>query len=865
MITPLICLYFGYVLSQIWRDTASDAKGLLDFPMIHNVPYDLFYNNSLSPIRLTTCLEWYMYDFAAGASSETKEFVKNPKGNDLFSKITQFDCHKEKIKVPYFQKPKEGMTINEEIIQDYYKMNEYPFYIGDDNQMAKIMPDGAVTFYEANDQLLSYGVQISDNQLNEYRRGNGVTKFQVHFKNDTYVIPRVFDGMLGLIDLMSRAYIQKANPDIHLLSGVMHFPSSNDAARYLHKAITLTGSFFYPVALSLLLPIFLASLVLEKEEGIRGMMKMNGLKMKNYWLVHYLWSLLVYYPIVALFWILGAYHLQLNFFIKTNPLILLSVFAAWGHFQIGFAFLLQYPISKSRTATIMGYAFGTILIFCGVCINTGVYIAPTEVPILVRCCPPLAFARILYLFAVACGNDQCLSSFSEIQGELLHCYISLYLGAIIFPIVAMYLEGEKIRVYQSIRSLFKLCFGTPDKEKIISYNELDNHLSVSSNEENEGEDDDCKVTREFAESVVRGNMDQYALVCKGIRKVYDAIDNRPPKTAVKNFSLVIPKGELFGLLGPNGAGKTSLISVLTGLTKSTKGSAWISGINILTNMEDANAKMGVCPQDNFLWPTMTVEEHLEFYSRVKGIPPHLQKSHVSRAISNVALENFAKFQANSLSGGMQRRLSVAISLVGDPDIVFLDEPTTGLDPENRRGLWDILASLRGQIAMILTTHSMEEADVLCNRIGIFKDGGLKCIGPQTRLKKLYGDGYYLNINCFRDMDSYLNSKQKTEDTDASLATNTNLMADIEEMEPYYDKLKSFIRDILPKSELRTAFNGNFCFQIPGEGFKVSSLFKILNSKKEELAIKDWGVSQSSLEEVFLKIANEELTVFDIQS
>jgi ABC-type multidrug transport system ATPase subunit len=135
--------------------------------------------------------------------------------------------------------------------------------------------------------------------------------------------------------------------------------------------------------------------------------------------------------------------------------------------------------------------------------------------------------------------------------------------------------------------------------------------------------------------------------------------------------------------------------------------------------------------------------------------------------------------------------------------------------------------------MILTTHSMEEADVLCNRIGIFKDGGLKCIGPQTRLKKLYGDGYYLNINCFRDMESYMNSKQRIEEGsslisgrervnlhDASLGTNVqtensqvNFMADIEEMEPYYEKLKSFIKEILPKSELRTAFNGNFFFQV----------------------------------------------------
>ena len=133
-----------------------------------------------------------MYDFAEGASTQTKEYVWNSHHkDDLLSKIIQFDCQKKNIKVPYFQKPKEGMTINEEIIQDYLKMNEYPFYIGDDNQMADIMPDGAVTFYEANEKLLSYRVQISDNQLNEYRRGNGVTKFKVNYKNDTYVVPMI--------------------------------------------------------------------------------------------------------------------------------------------------------------------------------------------------------------------------------------------------------------------------------------------------------------------------------------------------------------------------------------------------------------------------------------------------------------------------------------------------------------------------------------------------------------------------------------------------------------------------------------------------------------------------------------------------
>lgn len=129
-----------------------------------------------------------------------------------------------------------------------------------------------------------------------------------------------------MIDMMSRRYLQMANQDIFLLSGVMRMPNVEGATFYMQKAISLAGSFLYPVALSLLLPIFLSSLVLEKEEGLRGMMKMNGLKMRNYWLVHYIWNLGIYYIVIAFFWGLGRFHLQFQFFIDTNSAILVKKF-----------------------------------------------------------------------------------------------------------------------------------------------------------------------------------------------------------------------------------------------------------------------------------------------------------------------------------------------------------------------------------------------------------------------------------------------------------------------------------------------------------------------------------------------------------
>jgi len=131
------------------------------------------------------------------------------------------------------------------------------------------------------------------------------------------------------------------------------------------------------------------------------------------------------------------------------------------------------------------------------------------------------------------------------------------------------------------------------------------------------------------------------------------------------------------------------------------------------------------------------------------VQPEKQEELVSQALEKVLLMDKEHMRSCELSGGMKRRLSIAISLVSEPKIIYLDEPSTGLDPENRRQLWDILSNIKGKRAIILTTHSMEEADVLCNRIAIMNNGILRCVAPQVRLKSLYGGGYHLQINCIK--------------------------------------------------------------------------------------------------------------------
>ena len=240
------------------------------------------------------------------------------------------------------------------------------------------------------------------------------------------------------------------------------------------------------------------------------------------------------------------------------------------------------------------------------------------------------------------------------------------------------------------------------------------------------------------------------LVINNLRKLYKKEGRAGMYPAVRSFNLKVGPKETFGLLGPNGAGKTTLISMITGMFEPNYGNAWIGGYDIKNNVAKSQLQMGVCPQFDLLWPQLTVEEHLYFYARLKGIPSKLIAKKVETALKDVNLTNFKNFPSSSLSGGMKRRLSVAISLVGDPQIVFLDEPSTGLDPENRRQLWEVLAKCQKDRAIFITTHMMEEADALCNRVGIITSGVLRTVAPQTTLKKIYGGGYRLTISTVKE-------------------------------------------------------------------------------------------------------------------
>lgn len=209
-------------------------------------------------------------------------------------------------------------------------------------------------------------------------------------------------------------------------------------------------------------------------------------------------------------------------------------------------------------------------------------------------------------------------------------------------------------------------------------------------------------------------------------------------TAVTSLDLSIEQGELFALLGVNGAGKTTTIKMLSGLSQPSEGDAFLLGDSIRENASAVKRKIGLSPQETAVARNLTVRENLELMAKIHGVHKNEAKEKTARYLSTFGLTDAAKRRAKNLSGGMQRRLSIAMALISDPQILFLDEPTLGLDVLARRELWSIIESLKGDVTTILTTHYMEEAEALSDRIGIMAGGKLRAVGTAKELMERTG-------------------------------------------------------------------------------------------------------------------------------
>ena len=230
-----------------------------------------------------------------------------------------------------------------------------------------------------------------------------------------------------------------------------------------------------------------------------------------------------------------------------------------------------------------------------------------------------------------------------------------------------------------------------------------------------------------------------ALRTRGLTRRFGAL------VALDALDLEVRQGEVFGLLGPNGAGKTTAIRMMTGLLAPTSGSVEVLGRDVAREPETIRRHVGVCPQENVLWMDLTCLENLVFLADMYGLPRDVGRRRAEELLARMGLAEKAGARADALSGGMKRRLTIASALVHDPDVVVLDEPEAGLDPQARVVVREFVRELRGRKTVLLTTHNMDEAERLADRIGVVDRGRLIALDTSARLKSTVGEGDVLEL------------------------------------------------------------------------------------------------------------------------
>jgi ABC-2 type transport system ATP-binding protein len=241
---------------------------------------------------------------------------------------------------------------------------------------------------------------------------------------------------------------------------------------------------------------------------------------------------------------------------------------------------------------------------------------------------------------------------------------------------------------------------------------------------------------------------------RNVTKVYGRL------VAVQEVSFAVPQGIVFGLLGPNGAGKTTLVNILTTLLHPTSGLAFVGGHDVVREAARIRSLIGVVPQENNLDRYLTARENLILHAKMHRMPPSSYQRRIDELLDLMGLSARQKDFPNKFSTGMQRRLVVVRALVHDPRILFLDEPTTGLDPQAKRMIWDYFLSLKGKRTIFLTTHNMEEADFLCDQITILDHGSPIVSGTSSQLKEMAASAWFYEIEVAGRAEEYLQAFQR---------------------------------------------------------------------------------------------------------
>ncbi|XP_035980943.1 retinal-specific phospholipid-transporting ATPase ABCA4 isoform X2 [Fundulus heteroclitus] len=395
---------------------------------------------------------------------------------------------------------------------------------------------------------------------------------------------------------------------------------------------------------------------------------------------------------------------------------------------------------------------------------------------------------------------------------------------------------------------------TQEEQEIPSceHHDLRETSGQTAPEKNQQKDEELFFETEPAD-LVRG-------VCvQNLVKVFSSCSS----PAVDGLSINFYESQITAFLGHNGAGKTTTMSILTGMFPPTSGTATIYGKDIRTDMDSIRTSLGMCPQHNILFRHMTVAEHILFYALLKGRPIAEAEEEVENMLQDLGLPHKRDELTQNLSGGMQRKLSVALAFVGGAKVVILDEPISGVDPYSRRSIWDLLLKYRLGRTVIMSTHHMDEADLLSDRVAIISQGRLYCCGSPIFLKNCFGAGFYLTLVRRMKHETPNAGCDCTQDCSCTCSKCSKFKANQEEspspdrqLDGNLESITALVHHHVPEARLIEAIGQELTFLLPNRNFQpraYASLFRELEETLVDIGLSSFGVSDTSLEEIFLKV------------
>lgn len=333
-----------------------------------------------------------------------------------------------------------------------------------------------------------------------------------------------------------------------------------------------------------------------------------------------------------------------------------------------------------------------------------------------------------------------------------------------------------------------------------------------------GEDSDVDSERKLVNSLTRTDISRHSLVCRDLTKFYNKF------RAVNRLTFAVRRGECFGLLGVNGAGKTTTFRMLTGDTRISIGDAFVLGHNVKTNIQDVHRNIGYCSQFDALFDNLTARETLRIFCLLRGIPEQAGAVNAMRLATSLGFVKHYDKKIHQDSGGTKRKISTAIALIGDSPIIFLDEPTTGMDPASKRLVWSaIIEAVECGRSVVLSSHSMEECEALCSRLTVMVRGALRCLGSLQHLKNKFSQGYTIMTKC----ESANNSE-------------TDL-----------DMINQYMKDNFTSSRLIESYLGINTYYVQDSDLPWWRVFHIMEEACKQFPLEDYSVSQTTLEQVFL--------------